>query len=161
MGCFCRKTRALGYGRVWGRSCLVPGTPAGPYTALSGYQSQCLLAAQGLSAFHCRCSEAFTPRDRSSFSCGWFRSGTGRLCTELQRKDSDCVLCHFQVYGQHESARSGLEQLRQESSRQGHALATLCEEKEELVREKAVLEVRLAAMERDRQGLSEQLAEAR
>ncbi|KAM6298838.1 uncharacterized protein AAHN32_008310 [Aegotheles albertisi] len=66
-----------------------------------------------------------------------------------------------EVYRQQESARSGLEQLRQESSRQGHALATLCEEKEELVREKAVLEVRLAAMERDRQGLSEQLAEAR
>ncbi|KAM6288867.1 uncharacterized protein AAHN32_013729 [Aegotheles albertisi] len=66
-----------------------------------------------------------------------------------------------EVYRQQESARSGLEQLRQESSRQGHALATLCEEKEELVCEKAVLEVRLAAMERDRQGLSEQLAEAR
>ncbi|KAM6288821.1 LOW QUALITY PROTEIN: uncharacterized protein AAHN32_013785 [Aegotheles albertisi] len=66
-----------------------------------------------------------------------------------------------EVYRQQESARSGLEQLCQESSRQGHALATLCEEKEELVCEKAVLEVRLAAMEQDRQGLSEQLAEAR
>ncbi|XP_074698827.1 centrosome-associated protein CEP250 isoform X3 [Strix aluco] len=66
-----------------------------------------------------------------------------------------------QVYRQQESARSGLEQLRQESSRQGHALATVSKEKEFLVHEKAALEVRLAALQRDRQGLSEQLAEAR
>ena len=67
----------------------------------------------------------------------------------------------FQVYRQQESASSGLEQLRQESSRQGHALARVTKEKELLVHEKAALEVRLAAMERDRHGLSEQLAEAR
>lgn len=62
---------------------------------------------------------------------------------------------------QQESASTGLEQLRQESSRQGLALAKVCEEKEVLVQEKAALELRLAAVERDRQGLSEQLAEAR
>ncbi|XP_074461573.1 uncharacterized protein LOC141750428 isoform X3 [Larus michahellis] len=67
----------------------------------------------------------------------------------------------LEVSRQQESSRSGLEQLRQESSRQGHALAEVCAEKELLVREKAALEVRLAAMERERQGLSEQLAEAR
>ncbi|XP_074427910.1 uncharacterized protein LOC141737170 isoform X1 [Larus michahellis] len=66
----------------------------------------------------------------------------------------------LEVSCQQESSRSGLEQLRQESSRQGHALAEVCAEKELLVREKAALEVRLAAMERDRQGLLEQLAEA-
>lgn len=77
------------------------------------------------------------------------------------RKDSHCILSRFQVSRQQESSRSGLEQLRQESSRQGHALAEVCAEKELLVREKAALEVRLAAMERERQGLSEQLAEAR
>ncbi|XP_074746689.1 centrosome-associated protein CEP250-like isoform X3 [Strix uralensis] len=66
-----------------------------------------------------------------------------------------------QVYRQQESARSGLEQLRQESSCQGHALAPVSKEKEFLVHEKAALEVRLAALQRDRQGLSEQLAEAR
>uniref|UniRef100_A0A8D0FIH9 Rootletin-like coiled-coil domain-containing protein n=1 Tax=Strix occidentalis caurina TaxID=311401 RepID=A0A8D0FIH9_STROC len=60
-----------------------------------------------------------------------------------------------QVYRQQESARSGLEQLRQESSRQGHALATVSKEKELLVHEKAALEVRLAALQRDREGLSE------
>ena len=70
-------------------------------------------------------------------------------------------MSRFQVYRQQESASSGLEQLRQESSRQGHALAKVSKEKELLVHEKAALEVRLAAVERDRQGLSEQLAEAR
>ncbi|KAK4812731.1 hypothetical protein QYF61_018280 [Mycteria americana] len=65
------------------------------------------------------------------------------------------------VSRQQESASSGLEQLRQESSLQGHALAKASEEKELLAHEKAALEVRLAATERDRQGLSEQLAEAR
>ncbi|XP_074742528.1 centrosome-associated protein CEP250-like [Strix uralensis] len=53
------------------------------------------------------------------------------------------------------------EQLCQESSRQGHALATVSKEKEFLEHEEAALEVRLAALQRDRQGLSEQLAEAR
>ncbi|KAK2529012.1 hypothetical protein Q9966_009345, partial [Columba livia] len=66
-----------------------------------------------------------------------------------------------EVSRQQESASTGLEQLRQESSRQGLALAKVCEEKEVLVQEKAALELRLAAVERDRQGLSEQLAEAR
>ncbi|KAM6113106.1 LOW QUALITY PROTEIN: uncharacterized protein FYW35_008319 [Pterocles gutturalis] len=66
-----------------------------------------------------------------------------------------------QVSRQQESASSGLEQLRQESSRQGHALAKVSQEKELLVHEKAALEARLAAVERHRQGLSEQLAEAR
>ncbi|XP_042656756.1 centrosome-associated protein CEP250 isoform X3 [Tyto alba] len=66
-----------------------------------------------------------------------------------------------QVCCQQESASSGLEQLRQESSRQGYALAKVFKEKEFLVHEKAALEVRLEAVERDRQGLSEQLAEAR
>ncbi|XP_071671637.1 centrosome-associated protein CEP250-like [Patagioenas fasciata] len=66
-----------------------------------------------------------------------------------------------EVSRQQESASTGLEQLRQESSRQGLALAKVSEEKEVLVQEKAALELRLAAVERDRQGLSEQLAEAR
>jgi len=70
-------------------------------------------------------------------------------------------LSHFQVYRQQESASSAREQLRQESSRQGHALAKASKEKKLLVQEKAALELRLAAMEWDRQGLSEQLAEAR
>uniref|UniRef100_A0A669QQS9 Centrosomal protein 250 n=1 Tax=Phasianus colchicus TaxID=9054 RepID=A0A669QQS9_PHACC len=66
-----------------------------------------------------------------------------------------------QVYRQQESASSGLEQLRQQSSRQEDAVAKVSKEKEFLVHEKAALEVQLAAVERDRQGLSEQLAEAR
>jgi len=72
-----------------------------------------------------------------------------------------CILSCFQVHRQQESASSALEQLRQEASRQGHALAKVSKEKEVLVHEKAALEVRLAAVERDRQGLSEQLTEAR
>uniref|UniRef100_A0A8V5G4E0 Rootletin-like coiled-coil domain-containing protein n=1 Tax=Melopsittacus undulatus TaxID=13146 RepID=A0A8V5G4E0_MELUD len=66
-----------------------------------------------------------------------------------------------QVYHQQELARGELEQLRQESCHQEHALAKVSKEKELLVHEKAALEVRLAAVERDRQGLSEQLEEAR
>ncbi|XP_074712162.1 uncharacterized protein LOC141937834 [Strix uralensis] len=53
------------------------------------------------------------------------------------------------------------EQLCQESSHRGHALATVSKEKEFLEHEKAALEVRLAALQQDRRGLSEQLAEAR
>jgi len=70
-------------------------------------------------------------------------------------------LSRFQVYRQQGSAGSAWEQQRQESSRQGHALTEVSKEKELLVQEKAALELRLAAMERDRQGLSEQLAEAK
>ncbi|KAM9650015.1 uncharacterized protein ACIBXB_011991 [Morphnus guianensis] len=44
------------------------------------------------------------------------------------------------VHRQQESASSGLEQLRQESSRQGQALANVSKEKELLVHEKAALE---------------------
>ncbi|XP_075269570.1 uncharacterized protein LOC142360521 [Opisthocomus hoazin] len=64
------------------------------------------------------------------------------------------------VYRQQGSASSAREQLHQESSHQGHALAKASKEEELLVQEKAALQLRLAAMERDRQGLSEQLAEA-
>ncbi|XP_071615713.1 MAP7 domain-containing protein 1-like [Heliangelus exortis] len=60
-----------------------------------------------------------------------------------------------------ESAHSDLEQLRQESSLQLQVLGKVSEEKELLVLEKAALEGQLAATERDRQDLSEQLAEAR
>jgi len=70
-------------------------------------------------------------------------------------------LSRFQVYRQQGSASSAREQLHQESSHQGHALAKASKEEELLVQEKAALQLRLAAMERDRQGLSEQLAEAR
>lgn len=41
------------------------------------------------------------------------------------------------------------------------ALANVSKEKELLAHEKAALEARLAATERDRRGLAEQLAEAR
>ncbi|NWR76319.1 CP250 protein, partial [Centropus unirufus] len=66
-----------------------------------------------------------------------------------------------QVSRQQESASCGLEELCQESSRQAHVLARVSKEKELLLQEKAALEVRLAATEQDRQGLSEQLAEVR
>lgn len=98
---------------------------------------------------------------RNSFSPNWFRSDTGWLWARIQRNDQKYILSCFQVYRQQESASSGLEQLRQQSSRQEDAVAKVSKEKEFLVHEKAALEVRLAAVERDRQGLSEQLAEAR
>ncbi|XP_054029312.1 centrosome-associated protein CEP250 [Dryobates pubescens] len=66
-----------------------------------------------------------------------------------------------QVCHQQELASSGLEQLQQEAWRQGQALAKAAKEKEVLAREKAALEVRLAALQRDRHSLAEQLAEAR
>lgn len=50
-----------------------------------------------------------------------------------------------------------MEQLHQEAKRQEEALAREVQEKEALAREKASLEVRLQAVERDRQDLSEQL----
>ncbi|XP_069731260.1 centrosome-associated protein CEP250-like [Phaenicophaeus curvirostris] len=62
---------------------------------------------------------------------------------------------------QQEMVSSGLEELRQECSCQVHTLAELLIEKLLLVREKACLEVKLRAAEWDRQGLAEQLAEAR
>lgn len=62
---------------------------------------------------------------------------------------------------QEESSSTDLEKTRLESSRRGDALAKVSREKEALVREKAALEVRLGAVERDRRGLSEQLAELR
>ncbi|KFV71282.1 Centrosome-associated protein CEP250, partial [Dryobates pubescens] len=66
-----------------------------------------------------------------------------------------------QVCHQQELASSGLEQLQQEAWRQGQALAKAAKEKEVLAREKAALEVQLAALQRDRHSLAEQLAEAR
>ncbi|XP_059692958.1 centrosome-associated protein CEP250-like [Haemorhous mexicanus] len=59
------------------------------------------------------------------------------------------------------TAHRGLEKLLQEFSRQGHTLSQVCREKAAQAQEKAALEARLTAMERDLQGLSEQLAEAR
>ncbi|KAM9650014.1 uncharacterized protein ACIBXB_011990 [Morphnus guianensis] len=65
---------------------------------------------------------------------------------ELTGIDSDRILvCKVAVvedvvHRQQESASSGLEQLRQESSRQGQALANVSKEKELLVHEKAALE---------------------
>lgn len=67
----------------------------------------------------------------------------------------------FQVSQEQESSRRALEQLRQESSGQGNALAQMCREKELLSQEKAALESRLAAMEQQQHELSKQLAETR
>ena len=50
-----------------------------------------------------------------------------------------------------------MEQLKQETKRQEEMFAREVQEKEALAREKASLEVRLQAVERDRQELSEQL----
>ncbi|CAM9144037.1 unnamed protein product, partial [Bubo scandiacus] len=79
----------------------------------------------------------------------------------IQRKVDTSPALAAQVSGRRAKFLQWSEQLRQESSRQGHALATVSKEKELLEHEKAALEVRLAALQRDRQGLSEQLAEAR
>lgn len=62
-----------------------------------------------------------------------------------------------QARHQQETASAQLEQLHQEARRQEEVLAREVQEKEALVRERATLEVRLQAVERDRQGLSEQL----
>ncbi|NXX74697.1 CP250 protein, partial [Urocolius indicus] len=66
-----------------------------------------------------------------------------------------------QVSRQREAGSSELQQLRLEAWQQGQALARAAQEQELLVRDKAALEVRLAATERDRRGLAEQLAHAR
>ncbi|XP_027560848.1 centrosome-associated protein CEP250-like [Neopelma chrysocephalum] len=100
-----------------------------------------------------RCSETLSPQIPK-----W--QGLA-LCTELPRKDSNCHLSRFQICHQPQSASRGLEQLLQDFSCQGHALAQVTREKELLVHERAALEARVAALERDLQGLSEQLAEAR
>lgn len=62
-----------------------------------------------------------------------------------------------QAHHQQEAALARVEQLHQEAKRQEEALAREVQEKEALAREKASLEVRLQAVERDRQDLSEQL----
>lgn len=62
-----------------------------------------------------------------------------------------------QARHQQEAASAQLEQLHQEAQRQEEVLAREAQEKEALVREKAALEVRLQAGERDRQDLSDQL----
>lgn len=62
-----------------------------------------------------------------------------------------------QARHQQEAASAQLEQLHQEAQRQAEVLAREVQEKEALVREKAALEVRLQAGERDRQDLSDQL----
>lgn len=62
-----------------------------------------------------------------------------------------------QSHHQQEAATIQLEQLHQEAKRQEEVLARAVQEKEALVREKAALEVRLQAVERDRQDLAEQL----
>ncbi|XP_056363141.1 centrosome-associated protein CEP250-like [Oenanthe melanoleuca] len=60
-----------------------------------------------------------------------------------------------------ESLSRALEQLHQESSGQGHALAQVCREKELLGQEKAALEGQLAAMEQQQHDLCKELAETR
>ncbi|XP_061298055.1 centrosome-associated protein CEP250-like [Pezoporus flaviventris] len=65
------------------------------------------------------------------------------------------------VYHQQDSTKLDLEQLLQESSGQVHTLARMSSKKELLVRKVAALEVQLSALEQDRQGLSEQLTQAR
>lgn len=62
-----------------------------------------------------------------------------------------------QARHQQEAASAQLEQLHQEAKRQEEVLARQVQEKEALVREKAALEVRLQAVERDRQDQSDQL----
>ena len=62
-----------------------------------------------------------------------------------------------QARHQQEAASAQLEQLHQETKRQEEVLAREVQEKEALERERAALEVRLQAVERDRQDLSDQL----
>lgn len=62
-----------------------------------------------------------------------------------------------QAQHQQEATTVQLEQFHQEAKRQEEVLARAVQEKESLVREKAALEVRLQAVERDRQDLVEQL----
>lgn len=69
---------------------------------------------------------------------------------ELQEKLSE-------TRHQQEAASAQLEQLHLEARRQEEVLAREVQEKEALVRERAALEVRLQAVQRDRQDLSEQL----
>ncbi|XP_012892805.1 PREDICTED: centrosome-associated protein CEP250-like, partial [Dipodomys ordii] len=61
------------------------------------------------------------------------------------------------AHHQQETATAQLEQLHQEAKRQEEILTRAVQEKEALVRERAALEVRLQAVERDRQDLTEQL----
>ncbi|XP_031983228.1 centrosome-associated protein CEP250-like [Corvus moneduloides] len=102
----------------------------------------------------------------------------GKRLSERSRKGVECVRDQvaaaakdkpekrelrrtFEVSQEQESSSRALEQLHQESSGQGHALAQVCREKELLGQEKAALEGRLAAMECHKQDLSKQLAETR
>lgn len=62
-----------------------------------------------------------------------------------------------QAHHQQEAATAQLEQLHQDAERQEEILARAVQEKEALVRERAALEVRLQAVERDRQDLTEQV----
>ncbi|XP_058706326.1 centrosome-associated protein CEP250-like [Poecile atricapillus] len=67
----------------------------------------------------------------------------------------------MKVSQEQDSSSRALEQLRRQSSGQGHALAQVCREKELLGQEKAALEGRLAAMGQQQQELCKQLAETR
>lgn len=62
-----------------------------------------------------------------------------------------------QAHHQQAAATAQLEQLRQDAERQEETLARAVLEKEALVRERAALGVRLQAVERDRQDLTEQV----
>lgn len=61
------------------------------------------------------------------------------------------------MHHQQEAAAAQLEQLHQNAERQEETLARAVQEKEALVRERAALEVRLQAVERDRHDLAEQV----
>lgn len=61
------------------------------------------------------------------------------------------------MHHQQETATAQLEQLHQDAERQEETLARAVLEKEALVRERAALEVRLQAVERDRHDLAEQV----
>ncbi|XP_071671633.1 uncharacterized protein [Patagioenas fasciata] len=143
-----------------GRPQLVPGSPGWPCTSLAGERGQRLLAAQALGAGPAAALTLGAPGTGALSPPAPWPAALAALHTAAQ-KGLQLRFVPFQVSRQQESASTGLEQLRQESSRQGLALAKVSEEKEVLVQEKAALELRLAAVERDRQGLSEQLAEAR
>lgn len=83
------------------------------------------------------------------------------LLVALEQESWDCALLCVspislpQAHHQQETATAHLEQLHQDAERQEETLARAVQEKEALVRERAALEVRLQAVERDRQDLTE------
>ncbi|CAN8175225.1 unnamed protein product [Coccothraustes coccothraustes] len=120
-----------------------------------------MLSVQGLSMLQQSELAAFESRRHSSreraLEAAAERAQEPQLPRDLLKEE--VPLAVPKVCRRQRPAHRGLGKLLQEFSRRGHT--QVCREKAAQAQENAALEARLTAMERDLQGLAEQLAEAR